>query len=136
MESIGQEIRYEGIHCEMRIWRPGESVVVVNISGHDVGEFGDAPLRELARDLAGNETIELFVDARHTQSASVDVSNQWAQWLGDNRLHFRRINMLTGSRFIQVSAEFVRRFAGLSDLMRIYTDGTAFDEDLARAIEG
>jgi hypothetical protein len=41
--------------------------------------------------------------------------------------------MLTGSRFVQLTADFVRRFAELGDAMLIYTDGVAFDEALASA---
>ena len=42
--------------------------------------------------------------------------------------------MLTGSRFIQMSAEFVRKFAGLEDAMRLYTDPATFDGALAHSI--
>jgi hypothetical protein len=42
--------------------------------------------------------------------------------------------MLTGSRFVQLSAELVRRFAELGDLMRLYTDPAAFDEALGGAV--
>lgn len=47
---------------------------------------------------------------------------------------FRHISMLTGSRFIKLTADFVRRFAELGDLMRIYTDPSAFDGALSNAI--
>jgi hypothetical protein len=39
--------------------------------------------------------------------------------------------MLVGSRFIEVTADFVRRFAALEGVMRIYTDPAAFDEELS-----
>jgi len=42
--------------------------------------------------------------------------------------------MLTGSRFIRLTADFVRRFAELGDAMRIYTDPAAFDGALSNAI--
>ena len=41
--------------------------------------------------------------------------------------------MLTGSRLIRITADFVRRFAGLNEIMRIYTDPAAFDESAALA---
>jgi phage regulator Rha-like protein len=41
--------------------------------------------------------------------------------------------MLTGSRFVQLTADFVRRFAELGDAMHVYTDGAAFDEALRAA---
>ena len=38
-----QEIRYDGIHCNLIIQR-FPRVVVLRISGSDVGEFGEAPM--------------------------------------------------------------------------------------------
>jgi phage regulator Rha-like protein len=42
--------------------------------------------------------------------------------------------MLTGSRFIQVTAEFVRRFSELEGKMRICTEPRVFDRALAERI--
>lgn len=42
--------------------------------------------------------------------------------------------MLTGSRFVQVSAGFVRKFADLGDIMRLYTEPIAFEAVLAHCI--
>jgi phage regulator Rha-like protein len=41
--------------------------------------------------------------------------------------------MLTGSRFVQLTADFIRRFAELGGAMLIYTEGAAFDDALATA---
>jgi len=35
--------------------------------------------------------------------------------------------MLTGSKFMQVTAEFVRRFAGLNGMMWVCTEPEVFD---------
>jgi len=43
--------------------------------------------------------------------------------------------MLTGSPFIQLTATFVRRFAELRDIMRLYTDALAFDSALTTSTE-
>jgi hypothetical protein len=124
---------YEGVHCRLTIERPRPGIVLMTISGRDVGEFGDAPMSELLNGMDIGEPMELFIDARNAQGASLDVSNDWAQWLGKQRARFRQINMLTGSRFVQITADFVRRFAALADIMRIYTEGTAFDDALAES---
>lgn len=123
---------FEGLHSSLLITRPVGHVVLVTISGRDAGEHGDGPLRALDDELARG-SFALFVDARRTQGASVDVSNIWAQWLRARRDRLERIHMLTGSRFVQLTADFVRRFAELGDAMLIYTDGAAFDEALATA---
>ena len=123
---------FEGVHSSLAITRPVAHVVVITIRGRDVGEHGQGPLRALDDELARGP-FTLFVDARHTQGASVDVSNVWAQWLRAHRDQLERIHMLTGSRFVQLTADFVRRFAELGDAMLIYTDGATFDEALAAA---
>jgi len=136
MGNETREIAYEGIHCSLAIERPGLNVVVIRLSGWDAGEFGDVPMKELAKDLAKADIIELFIDARASKGASIEVSGEWAQWLGKNRSRFKHISMLTGSRFIQLTANFVRRFADLGELMRIYTDPVAFDAALAQSLSG
>jgi hypothetical protein len=88
-------------------------------------------MQELSKDLAEGRPVELFIDAREVRGASIEVSGEWAQWLGKHRSHFRHITMLTGSRFIQLTANFVRRFADLGEVMRIYTDPAAFYAALA-----
>src|SRR5438046_802619 len=115
-------IQYEGVHCHLAIERLAKHIVVVRLAGWDAGEFGDVAMRELAKDLATGELIELFIDARAVKGATIEVSGEWAQWLGKHRSRFRLVNMLTGSRFIQLTATFVRRFAELGEIMRIYTD--------------
>jgi hypothetical protein len=120
----------EGVHCVLTIERPGPGVVLVTFSGTDVGEFGDRPFRDLEQDLDGARPIELFIDAHAGKSASIDVSNEWARWLREHRAALRRIHMLTATRFIQLSADLVRRYAGLEDRMRLYTSPVAFAEAL------
>lgn len=123
-------VEHEGIHCGLTIRRPVPGIAVVVLSGTDIGEFADFPMRELAKDLARFGSIELFIDARAVRSASIEVSSEWALWMSTHRMQFKQISMVTGSRYIQVTAEFVRRFAGLIDRMKIFTDPRAFDESL------
>ena len=129
------EIHYDGVHCAFAIRRPAPDVVVLRISGTDVGELGDAPMRGLDDCLAGAAPLQFFIDARDTRGASIDVSGEWAVWLSARKQRFRRISLLAGSRYIEVTADFVRRFAALEGLMRIYTDPAAFDADLEEAIQ-
>jgi hypothetical protein len=121
------EVSFESANSTLRIRRVSANAVVLSISGSDIGEFGDGPFEELQQHLADGP-IDLFIDARHTRGATTDVSSRWAQWLAKNRAGLSGIYMLTGSRFIQLTANFVRDFAALGDLMRIYTDAAAFDE--------
>jgi hypothetical protein len=132
----GTPVHYEGTTCSLWVQAPIPGVVVLIIEGHDVGEFGDEPMREVQKHLADGARTELFIDARHTKGASIAVSGEWALWLRANRDRFEQIHMLTGSRFVQITAGFVRTFSGLEDVMRVYTEADAFEEALGVALRG
>jgi hypothetical protein len=127
------EVKFSAEHCTITIRRPAPGVVVLVLTGKDVGELGDQPFQELASDLGG-PPVELFVDARSVVAASLDVSSDWARWLATHKRQLRHVSMLTGSPFIQLTAGFVRRFADLGEVMRIYTDPAAFDGALASSV--
>jgi hypothetical protein len=127
-------VHYDGVHCSVSIQRPATGIALLVLAGSDIGEFGDFPMRELAKDLHGTRCMELFIDAGAVRGASIEVSSEWMLWLKAHSTQFRHINMLTGSRYIQITAEFVRRFSGLIDRMTIFTDRGAFGETLSRAI--
>lgn len=131
--QLGEESLLEGVHCRIAIGSAREEVVVMRLSGWDAGEFGDIPRNVIERHFASDKPLTLFIDAREVRGATTDVSGDWAQWLAKHRDRFCQINMLTGSPFIQLTANFVRRFADLGELMRIYTDAAAFDEALGEA---
>ena len=124
-------MRYEGVHASVAVERPAAHVVLLKLSGWDVGEFGDAPMKEIEKDL-GAAPVALFIDARATKGATIEVSAEWAQWLRKNRASFSHVSMLTGSPFVQLTAKFVQRFADLGEVMRIYTDAAAFDAALPK----
>ena len=128
-------IRHHGVHCDLLIEALAPTVVRMVLSGWDAGEFGDLPMQELGQHLQAlqGELLELYIDARAVRGASIDVSSDWARWLGRHKQHLAHISMLTGSPFIQLTAKFVQRFAELGELMRIYTDAKAFDAALAEA---
>jgi len=127
-------VQYDGIHCNLAV-EQFPRAIVLRISGSDVGEFGDAPMQVLNGWLAAlTSTVDFFIDARDVRTASIDVSGEWARWMGANKESLRTVTMLTGSRFIQVTAEFVRRYADLEGKMRICTEPELFDTTLAAAI--
>lgn len=119
-------------NSRIEIERVGPHALLVRVSGHDVGEHENQPFQALDQQL---ETLRplLFIDARQSKGASLEVSNAWAAWLRSRRDRLDAIHMLTGSRFIQLTADFVRRFAELGEQMFIYTDAAAFDERLIAA---
>ena len=117
----------------LAIERPAAAVVVLKLTGWDTGEFGDAAMKEIAKDFAAGKPLQLFIDARAVKGASIDVSNDWALWLRANRPRFAHVSMLAGAPFVQLTAKFVQRFADLGEIMRIYTDAAVFDDALKAA---
>src|SRR5579872_5451235 len=122
---------FEGVHCNLTIEKPSDRVAVLRIAGTDVGEFGDAPMLALEECLHASGPVQLFIDARDVRGASISVSGEWAEWLRAHKQELQEINMLTGTRFIEVTAEFVRRFAALEGIMKIYTEPAVFEAALA-----
>lgn len=127
-------IRFDGIHCNLSIERLAVRVVLMRIGGTDVGEFGDAPMKALEEHIADSSPVHLFIDARDVRGASIEVSGEWAAWLSGHKRALTSVTMLTGSRFIQITAEFVRRFASLEGSMRICTDPAVFEQALLEVL--
>ncbi len=133
MASLPARVLFEASGCSLTLSRRAGRVVVLELVGRDLGELGDAPFRELERDLAVDGQLELFIDARQGISATLDVSGSWAVWLGNHKHRFKHVSMLTGSRFIQLTAELVKSFSMLGEKMRLYTEAAAFEAALAGA---
>jgi hypothetical protein len=124
---------FEGVHCSIVLEQPSDSAILLRISGTDTGELGDAPMRALDAWLDSSGPVKLFIDARAVRGASIDVSSEWAVWLKERRTQLRSITMLTGSKFIQITAEFVRRFADLNGIMWVCTEPAVFDLAIEQA---
>ncbi len=128
------ELRYEGLYCTLAIQKPAASVIVLRISGSDVGEFGLDPIAALDSWLAGSDSFHLFIDAHEGRGVSINVSAEWAHWLDKSKGKLLSVTMLTGSPLIRVTAGFVRRFAALEGSMRICNDAQVFQHALSEAI--
>jgi hypothetical protein len=135
VDALLPNVEHDGVHCSLAIRRPASAVAVVVLRGSDIGEFADFPMRELAKDLDRYGAIDLFIDARAVRGASIEVSSEWAFWMRTHARHFRQISMLTGSRYIQITAEFARRFVGLGERMKIFTDPVVFEEALGACVQ-
>ena len=129
------EVTWQGAHSTLRLRRLAQGVVLLVIAGTDTGEHGSAPFEALASDVAAGP-FHLFVDARDTRGVTVEVSSEWRRWLSDHRHALRGVHMLTGSRYVQVTASFVRSFAELGELMQIHADAAPFEAELQKLAPG
>jgi hypothetical protein len=133
MTTAPRERTYEGVHCTIKLEQISPSIIVLRISGSDVGEFGPLPMRTLDEWLTNSEQIEFFIDAQDGRGVSIHVSAEWAQWLNRNKAKLKSVTMLAGSPLIQLTAEFVRRFATMEGVMWICTDAAVFQTALSNA---
>lgn len=124
--------RLYGMHCRMQIETLAPGVVRIQIEGRDAGEFGLRPMRDVEARLADSAAGTLFIDARATDGASMQVSRDWALWLGRHRDRLDSVHMLHRSHFVRVTAEFVRRFSSLDQVMHLYEEEANFEAVLAR----
>ena len=122
-----------GSSCRIVIERMREGVILMRIDGHDVGEFGEAPMSCVESLIPRDGAAVLYIDGRQVRGVTVDVSGTWAQWLGRNRHLLSHVHMLTSSRLVEVNAEFVRRFAALDGQMALYTHASEFERSLIQA---
>ena len=127
----GAAVELEGITCRHRVERVAPGVLLVVITGADAGELGDAPFRALDQLAGGDPRLEVFIDARATTGATIDVSGAWARWFAGRRDRLGAVTMLTGSRLVSITADFVRRFAALDETMTLTADAEAFDAAVA-----
>ncbi|WP_263416357.1 hypothetical protein [Terriglobus albidus] len=124
---------FEGAHFAVELEQLSETLILMRLTGTDTGELLDAPIKVLDEWVAGVNAVEFFIDARNVRGASIDVSSEWSAWFTQNRSRFKTITMLTGSKLIQITAEFVRRFAGLNGIMWVCTEPNVFDLALEQA---
>lgn len=132
MNSANEPLHYETPTCRLRIVRVPGRRLLIELSGRDLGELGEKPIRDVERILDEWQSMELFIDARNAIGATMEVSGSWAIFLGANKQRLLHVSMLTGSPFIQMSANVVKRFSELGEKMRLYTDAPAFEAALHR----
>ncbi len=135
MASASPE-RFEGLHSATTVVRLGVGCLLLVIEGRDVGELGTVTFDTLDRELERAGRLWLFVDARNAPSASIAVSAAWAGWLTKRRDRLERLEMLVSTRFVEMTAELVRRFAELDEQMRVTSDPVAFESGVYRALVG
>lgn len=120
--------------CSLAISRPAAGRLLVVLSGRDRGQLGAEPFAALERELESGQPLELFIDLEDAVGASLDVSGSWALWLRRNRARLARVSMLTGSYFVQLSAQAVKRFSELGEKAHLYSDRSAFESALRRPL--
>jgi hypothetical protein len=110
--------------------RPG--ALLVTIDGHDTGQFGTSTLDEIRLELLRHRPLDLFVDAREALGPAVSVSSEWTRFFALNRDQLRRVNVLVGSKVVELTIAIAQHLSRTGNLIQIYSDPEAF-EDRVRA---
>lgn len=128
MAEYENTLRFGTEQCSIAISRLGVARVLVVLQGRDRGELGREPFVELEKSFVPGKPLDLFIDLQAAVGASLDVSGSWAIWLRANKERLAQVSMLTGSSYIQLSAQAVQRFSELGEKARIYTDRSEFEK--------
>lgn len=113
--------------------RPKPGVLVVTITGYDKGQFGTAPLDEIASVLRIAAPLELFVDARDAVGATVRVSEDWTAFIARHSADLTHVHVLAGSKMVELTVAIAGHLSRTEKLIQIYSDPRIFDAELAAA---
>jgi hypothetical protein len=111
--------------------RPG--IVLIRISGHDLGQFGSSALDELMNALRRERPLELFVDTREAVSVAPRVRDEWTRFFASNRANLTAVHVLTSSKFVHLAVAVAQLFSKTGDLIRLYSTPAIFEARLHQA---
>jgi hypothetical protein len=126
-------VRMTSGESAFRFARPKPNVLVVTITGYDKGQFGIAPLDEIASVLRIAAPIELFVDARDAVGATVRVSEDWTTFISRHRADLIHVHVLAGSKTVELTVAIAGHLSRTEKLIQIYSDPTIFESQLGAA---
>jgi hypothetical protein len=120
------EVRLSAGDCTFAYRRLKPGALLVTITGHDTGQFGTSSLDEIRLELLRNRPLDLFVDAREALGPSVSVSREWTQFFVLNRDQLRRVNVLVGSKVVELTIAIAQHLSRTGNLIQIYSDADTF----------
>jgi hypothetical protein len=120
----------------LRELRPG--VMLMQISGHDTGQLGSAPMDELGGYLRRHAPVELFValGEEGTTYPNLSVQEAWTEWFNLNRSGLKRVNILARGKYLHITTEVMKLFSRTGELVHVHVDSKPFEEAVARSAPG
>jgi hypothetical protein len=98
------------------------------------GGPGEAPFEWLEREMGRHGRLEVFVDTREMFNAVHAVAEGWSAWIKRHQTRLTRMNLLTASKYVHMTIEVAKLFSRTGELMRIYTQASAFSEALSHSV--
>ena len=108
--------------CTFRFERIAPGVLEIVIDGIDNGQFGTAPLDQVALALVRERPLEMFVDAAAASMPAVSVSREWARFFSLNRKDLKRVSVLVSSRSVELTVAIAQHLSDTGKLIQIYSD--------------
>jgi hypothetical protein len=126
-------VRITGPTCSFVYARPRPGALLVTITGNDTGDLGALPLDEMTDGIAAlPPPLELFVDTSGAGSVASRVREEWTAWFVAHGPSLRRIHVLTGSRFFQMTVSVAKELSRTAELIRIHDSPASFEKALGQ----
>jgi hypothetical protein len=129
-------LRLANDRCAYVIRRLRPGTVLMTITGHDGGEFGEAPLDEIRAEIDRFGPVTLFINLRDVTVAGSSVSDVWTAFFASGGQRLKRVRILVGSRLIQLTVALSKEVSRAGQLIQIDTELADFEEALARETSG
>jgi hypothetical protein len=108
--------------CTFRFERIAPGVLEIVIDGIDNGQFGTAPLDQIALALVRERPLEIFIDAGAASMPAVSVSREWTRFFSLNRKDLKRVSVLVSSRSVELTVAIAQHLSDTGKLIQIYSD--------------
>ncbi|WP_437681478.1 hypothetical protein [Sorangium sp. So ce131] len=125
-------VRLSNARCTYTFQRLRPGAVLVTITGHDGGEFGEIPLDEIRKEIARFGPVALFVDVRAVTVAAPSVSDAWTAFFAASRTTISRVRILVGSKLLQLVVALSKEASRTGEMIQIDEDPERFQAALAR----
>ena len=112
--------------CRFTFRRPRAGVLEIEIEGIDNGQFGTAPLDEVAKALIRERPLELFVDASRASMPAVSVSREWTRFFALNQKDLKRVSVLVSDKSVKLTIAIAQHLSQTGKLIQIYTDADLY----------
>ncbi len=112
--------------CRFSFARPREGALEITIEGVDRGQFGTAPLDEIARAIIRERPLELFVDATRASMPAVGVSREWTRFFALNQKDLKRVSVLVSDKSVKLTIAIAQHLSQTGKLIQIYTDAELY----------
>ena len=125
--------------CVFRYRRLRPGIIVVRISGDDVGQFGTATMDELATEFDRFQApIELFIDATEALGPVTKVMEAWAAWFEIHHKRLKHVDILIPpeAKVLQLTVAIARHLSRTGDLISIHLDAENFNSAVNQAAPG